>query len=129
MGEMKKVEKSRIKEGICFNKPVFFEDGENMFLAPNHPVKRYHMQALARWSVPFLLSEGQEIDPKELLKKTQPQAPSASEPSSTYKAKSINTQYEDVDLNSIGNPDDGLEELEEVEELEEAEDFGELEEL
>ena len=45
-----------------FSAPVFFDDGKNMFLAEGKTVKPYHIQALKRWHIPFLLSFGHKID-------------------------------------------------------------------
>lgn len=56
-----------ITEGVCFSAPVFFDDGVNMFLAANHPAKRYHLSVLTRWSVPFLMTAGRKIDAAEML--------------------------------------------------------------
>ena len=47
-----------IKEGVSFSAPVFFEDSVNMFLAANHPAKRYHVVAIERWKIPFLMTSG-----------------------------------------------------------------------
>ncbi|WP_407400655.1 phosphohydrolase [Treponema sp.] len=50
---------SVIKPGVRFNAPVFFEDGQNMFLGANRPAKPFHISALKRWNIPFLVTEGQ----------------------------------------------------------------------
>ncbi len=47
-----------IKEGVSFSAPVFFEDSVNMFLAANHPAKHYHVVAIERWKIPFLMTAG-----------------------------------------------------------------------
>ena len=52
-----------IKEGVSFSAPVFFEDSVNMFLAANHPAKSYHVAALIRWNIPFLMTTGKKMDP------------------------------------------------------------------
>ncbi len=59
---------SEIREGVSFSAPVFFEDAVNMFLAANHPVKRYHVAAVERWKIPFLVTAGhknEEIVPQQ----------------------------------------------------------------
>ncbi|WP_177528499.1 phosphohydrolase [uncultured Treponema sp.] len=53
-----KLDCSKITLGVRYSAPVFFDDGQNMFLAAGHPAKPYHIEALKRWSVPFLLTEG-----------------------------------------------------------------------
>jgi hypothetical protein len=50
-----------IKEGVRFSAPVFFDDGTNMFLAEGKAAKAYHVMALKRWNVPFLLTYGHEL--------------------------------------------------------------------
>lgn len=62
-----KLDPSDIKEGIRFSTPVFFEDGKNMFLAEGKSVKQYHVKALQRWQVPFLLTYGHELKNDEEL--------------------------------------------------------------
>ena len=57
-----RVEVGDIKLGIRFSAPVFFEDGENMFLAEGKNLKQYHIQALSRWNIPYLLSYGHVIN-------------------------------------------------------------------
>ena len=53
---------NEIKEGVTFSAPVFFEDSVNMFLAANHPVRRYHVTAIERWKIPFLMTCGHKND-------------------------------------------------------------------
>lgn len=62
---MTKIACAEIKEGVLFNQPVFFDDGVNMFLAANHPAKRYHISVLKRWNVPFLLTDGRILNESE----------------------------------------------------------------
>lgn len=57
-----RIDSSDIKEGMRFSAPVFFDDGKNMFLAEGKSVKSYHIAALKRWSIPYLLTYGHEID-------------------------------------------------------------------
>ena len=58
---MTKVDCSQIVTGVKFSKPVFFEDGQNMFLCANHPAKNYHVAAIKRWAIPYLLTEGVRV--------------------------------------------------------------------
>ena len=67
MAELKRIETNTIKLGTCFSKPVFFEDGSNMFLSDNKRATQYHLDVLKNWNVPYLLSEGEEI-PAPVLK-------------------------------------------------------------
>jgi hypothetical protein len=57
-----RIDSNDIKEGMRFSAPVFFDDGKNMFLAEGKSVKSYHVAALKRWSIPYLLTYGHEID-------------------------------------------------------------------
>ncbi len=59
---IQKLDCSRIKIGVVFSEPVYFDDGENMFLAKNSPAKAYHVAALKRWKIPFLLTAGHELN-------------------------------------------------------------------
>lgn len=62
MRQFSKVDVSQIKLGIRFSAPVFFDDGKNMFLAEGKTAKNYHIQALKRWKIPFLLTFGKVIN-------------------------------------------------------------------
>ena len=62
MQQFSKVDVSQIKLGIRFTAPVFFDDGKNMFLAEGKTAKNYHIQALKRWKIPFLLTFGKVIN-------------------------------------------------------------------
>ena len=46
--------------------PDFFEDPKNMFLAEGKTAKQYHINALKRWKIPYLLSYGHKIDSENL---------------------------------------------------------------
>lgn len=62
---MKKIQRIKavdLKEGMRFSAPVFFEDGENMFLAESFPVKAMHINALIQWNIPFVITYGSLID-------------------------------------------------------------------
>lgn len=64
---MKKLACNEIIEGVRFSSPVFFDDGVNMFLAANHPAKRYHVAALIRWNIPFLMTTGKKLDANQVF--------------------------------------------------------------
>lgn len=57
---MTKLEPNQLKLGMTFSKPVFFEDGENMFLAENKEVTQVLLDVIKNWKVPFLLTDGEE---------------------------------------------------------------------
>ena len=60
---MTKIECSLIVPGIRFSSPVYFDDGQNMFLCADHPAKSYHVAAIKRWNIPYLLTEGKMLSP------------------------------------------------------------------
>ncbi|MCQ2573858.1 MAG: phosphohydrolase [Treponema sp.] len=64
---MEKIEISRIKPGIRFSQPVFFDDGKNMFIESGISVKPYHLAALTKWHIPFLLSNGHILAENETI--------------------------------------------------------------
>lgn len=72
---MEKIEISTVKPGIRFSKPVFFDDGKNMFIESGITVKPYHMAALTKWHIPFLLSDGHIMEPDEELEEEIEECP------------------------------------------------------
>lgn len=56
---------SLIQIGSCFSEPVYFDDGKNMFLAAGKQAKPYHVSALVHWKIPYLLTAGHLVDPKD----------------------------------------------------------------
>ncbi|MBQ6568350.1 MAG: hypothetical protein IJR93_04850 [Treponema sp.] len=111
MGSVKtKLECSKITEGVRFSKPVFFNDGKNMFLAAGCPAKKYHLEALRRWEIPYLWTDGTEVEdvpelpadksPEPIV--TRPEVPKVSEKIvSTQAAPAVS---EDVDVSSFDKP-------------------------
>lgn len=95
---LKKLPCSDIVVGVRFSEPVFFDDGDSMFLAPGKPAKEYHVESIARWKIPYLLCAGRA------LAKDEPYVPPA-----------VEEELEEVEEL------DELDELDEVEELEECE--------
>ncbi|MBQ0051082.1 MAG: phosphohydrolase [Treponema sp.] len=65
MKEMAKIDTKNIKLGMKFSAPVFFDDGENMFLAEEKSVKSYHIAAINRWNIEYLVTYGHEITDKD----------------------------------------------------------------
>ena len=56
--DFRKIDCNEVKLGMRFSAPVFFEDGKNMFLASGKEAKPYHIFAIQRWKIPFLLTSG-----------------------------------------------------------------------
>ncbi len=65
MGMLKKFDVSQVKLNMFFSAPVFFDDGKNMFLAAGKAMKAYHLAAIKRWKIPFLLTSGHAIEQGE----------------------------------------------------------------
>lgn len=65
MGMLKKFDVSQVKLHMLFSAPVFFDDGKNMFLAAGKSMKAYHLAAIKRWKIPFLLTSGHAIEQGE----------------------------------------------------------------
>lgn len=65
MKNCNKISCDEIKVGVTFSAPVFFDDGENMFLAEGKSAKQYHVAALARWNIPYLLTYGHVVSGDE----------------------------------------------------------------
>ncbi len=108
MGSVKtKLECSKITEGVRFSKPVFFNDGKNMFLAAGCPAKKYHLEALRRWEIPYLWTDGTEVEdmpelPADKILEpivTRPPAPKVPE-----KTVLSPVESEDVDVSSFDKP-------------------------
>ncbi|MBQ4379582.1 MAG: phosphohydrolase [Treponema sp.] len=53
-----KLDCREIKVGMRFSAPVFFDDGENMFLGEEKTVKNYHIDAIQRWNIKYLVTYG-----------------------------------------------------------------------
>lgn len=56
-----KIDCKEIKLGMRFSAPVFFDDGENMFLGEEKSVKKYHIDAIQKWNIEYLLTYGHPI--------------------------------------------------------------------
>lgn len=61
MKNFTKIDTRDLKIGMRFSAPVFFDDGENMFLAEEKSVKQYHIAAIARWNIKYLLTFGRLV--------------------------------------------------------------------
>ncbi|MBR1912715.1 MAG: phosphohydrolase [Treponema sp.] len=95
-GAKRKIECSSLKLGVCFSAPVYFDDGENMFLSAKNPVKKYHLNAITRWEIPFLLTDGYILSDKEVASIADEKA----------KAEDISTQMEEIDASFFGITED-----------------------
>lgn len=76
---MNRIEISNVKVGLRFSKPVFFDDGKNMFIESGVSVKPYHVAALSKWNIPFLLSDGHVLGENELPEEEIPEIDNAEE--------------------------------------------------
>ena len=60
-----KINVNEIKLNNFYSAPVFFDDGKCMFLANGKSVKPYHIAALKRWNIPFLMTAGHLVEQSE----------------------------------------------------------------
>lgn len=58
---MQTIKKESLKKGMKFSAPVFFDDGKYMFLAEHKPVAQFHLNAMSRWKIPYVITHGKEI--------------------------------------------------------------------
>ena len=56
------IHSSMIQLGVRFRETVYFEDGKNMFLGAGKSAKAFHVSALKRWDIPFLVTAGTLLD-------------------------------------------------------------------
>lgn len=59
---MTRIYSNELKEGVLYSAPLFFDDGANMFLAKRRKVKKYHIDILKKWAIPFVLTYGTVVD-------------------------------------------------------------------
>lgn len=102
MESMQQIKLDTIKEGMKFSEPLFFDDGENMFLPKGQALSAYHLDVLTRWKIPFLLTEGHLITSEVTEVKSE--------------------KIEEIEIL------DEVEELDGADEVEELEDFDEIDE-
>ena len=95
MKNFNEIKTSDLKLGMKYSAPVFFDDGTNMFLAENKPIKQFHLDAIKQWKIKKVVTYGRLIDSNN---------------------KGDLTENSDID-----EPEE-LDELEEIEELEELEE-------
>lgn len=63
--EFKSIKSQELHEGMRFSAPLFFDDGENMFLPENTPILAVHLQILEYWHIPYVLTCGSELGESE----------------------------------------------------------------
>lgn len=56
--EFNEISSNYLQLGMKFSAPLFFDDGENMFLAEGKSIKKYHLNALKLWHIEYLLTYG-----------------------------------------------------------------------
>ena len=66
MEGLQKILAKDIAIGMQFSEPLFFDDGKNMFLASRKPVKQYHLDAIANWSIQFFITKGHQLSEAEI---------------------------------------------------------------
>jgi hypothetical protein len=58
ISNFKKIDSKLLKLGMKFTAPVFFDDGDNMFLGRGSTIKPYHIAAIERWNISFVCTMG-----------------------------------------------------------------------
>lgn len=58
MENFRQIKSDTLKEGMIFSAPLFFDDGENMFLPKGRILSAYHLNVIARWKIPYVLTSG-----------------------------------------------------------------------
>ncbi len=64
---LKRIKTSDLKIGSRYSAPLFFDDGKSMLLPLASPITEYELGVLEDWSIPFVLTEGNEIKEGENL--------------------------------------------------------------
>ncbi len=57
-----KIESKKLHIGDRFSENLYFDDGKNLFLGAGCPVKPFHLSAIKRWFIPYLVTEGMLLD-------------------------------------------------------------------
>ncbi len=65
MKEFNKIRSNALQVGKRFSAPVFFDDGENMFIGEGKYVTQFHLDTLRRWKIPYVLTYGTVMDDEE----------------------------------------------------------------
>lgn len=65
MTQFNTVPSSQLSIGMRFSRPLFFDDGKNMFLAQGKAIKPYHIAALSRWNIDSVLTSGHQLSEQE----------------------------------------------------------------
>ena len=65
MNELKKIFPHELQVDTMYSSPLFFDDGENMFLPPRKPLTLRHLKILEKWKLPYVVTTGNLIQTKE----------------------------------------------------------------
>lgn len=116
MKPLHQIDATSLREGNRFTAPLFFDDAKNMFLAMGKTVKHYHIQAIDRWKIAILVTEGR------LLSETE-QMPTDDEDVEELEELDEADSYDDVeDLEDVAD-------LEEVDNSAKVDSFLEIQEI
>lgn len=64
---LKKIRTEELKLGLRFSAPVFFDDGQNMFLLRGMPVSESELNTLKRWRIQYVVTAGDPVPEGEIL--------------------------------------------------------------
>lgn len=57
----RRIEIAELQLGSRFSEPLFFDDGVNMFLASNLPLRQEHLDSLRQWNISHIVTCGREL--------------------------------------------------------------------
>ncbi|MDD7416963.1 MAG: hypothetical protein SPI86_04300 [Treponemataceae bacterium] len=58
---MTEIDSSVIKDGVKFSEDVFFDDQKSMFLAKEKPAGKFHIDAIKKWGIKTLYTDGKQL--------------------------------------------------------------------
>ena len=64
---VKKIKTAELKVGDRFSAPVFFDDGDNMFLLRGIPLGEAELNTLKRWKIQYVVTAGDPVPEGEVL--------------------------------------------------------------
>ena len=100
---MNKINSDLLELGMKFSAPVFFDDGKHMFLAEKKPIRKFHLETLQRWHIPYVITYGRllpkaSIDLDELLGSPEELEELETEETTSSGAYAISSSEDEDDL-------------------------------
>lgn len=110
---MEKIKSDFLELGMKFSEPVFFDDEKNMFLPEKKPIRKFHLDTLKRWNIPFVVTHGHLLASASIELDALLGMQDGANASSSAKALS---ELDEVNATNASDESE-LEELEELEEV------------